>query len=759
MLDLPLVALRGLVPFPGALKPVTLGGPRAMNAVAEHVERGVDLVLATVRPGVIEPSNLDDLHPVACRGRVLRTLSMGDGTARALVEAHARCRLERLSPGDDHWTAAVSRFELVEDDPAALQVRHERLRATLTELLARDLRRPPELGDALPDEGPERLADYAAGMLELPVELQQEILAEPSVSRRLELLVVEAAKAAELVRLSNRIHSQVREAIDRSQREYFLREQIRICKEELGEEAGDELSRLEQRLEAAGLPYTVLQEALRELDRIRRMSGDAAETSVVRNWLELLAEMPWNITTVDDDAIEHAREVLDRDHFGLADAKQRVLEYLAVRKLNPDAKGLILCLAGPPGTGKTSLARSVAQALGRSFQAVSLGGVKDESEIRGHRRTYIGAMPGRILQAVRRARTRNPVLLLDELDKLSSGTGDPSSALLEVLDPHQNHAFTDHYLDAPFDLSQVLFIATANVPEEIPPALLDRLEVVTLPGYLDEEKVRIARRHLLPRLHATHGLDTSQIRLSNEALDALVRRWTREPGVRGLERTLQRVFRAMALQWVEGRTRTLVIREKHLEKLLGPPPPRLEFKVTAGRPGVALGLAWTASGGEVLVVEALRFEEGSGRIELTGSLGETLRESVRAALSLLRSRSEDSALFTRSDFHVHLPVAGVRKDGPSAGLTTLVALDSLLRDAPVAEGLAFSGEISLRGHVLAVGGVREKLLAARRAGLNGVVLPAGNQADARALPASLTRELSLHFVETVDEALQLSRGL
>ena len=757
---LPLVALRGVVPFPGALTPVVVDGPAAMRAVAEHVDRGVDIVLATLAHGASACTGLTDLYPVACRGRVLRTLNMGDGTARALVEALERVELIDLSPGE-FWTADVREFEDDEDDPVAVEMRSSTLRASIEELLGGDRRRPAELREAPPDvdEGPERLADYAAGMLQLPLPLQQALLGEAHLSDRLEFLCTEAAKALELVRLSNRIQERVRSTIDQSQREYFLREQIRLCREELGEESSDDLTRLEHRLEAAGLPWDVLSEARRELDRVRRMSADAAELTVARSWLECLADLPWNVTTVDDDDLGSARAALDAEHHGLVDAKARILEYLAVRQLNPLARGLILCFVGPPGTGKTSLAETVARALGRRFQAVALGGVKDESEIRGHRRTYVGAMPGRVLQALRRVGTRNPVLLLDELDKLQTGSGDPASALLEVLDANQNHAFVDHYVDAPFDLSQVLFVATANVLDDIPPALRDRLEVVHLPGYIEDEKLQIARRHLLPRVRASVGLDETQLRISNEALYALVRRWTLEPGVRGLERHLTRIFRGMALQFVEGRTRTLVVKEKHVEKLLGPPPPRPALAGQAAQPGVALGLAWTADGGEVLLVEGLRFE-GKGQLTLTGSLGETLRESVLAAISLLRSRAPSLEIpateFTTSDFHVHLPGAALRKDGPSAGLTTLVALASLLTGRPVRQGLAFTGEITLRGHVLPVGGVKEKLLAARRNGVTAVVLPKANEPGLAGLPERLTSSLELHVVETVDEALALS---
>lgn len=754
---LPLVALRGLVPFPGALTPVVVDGPEALRAVAEHVERGVDLVLATLAHGADRCGGLTDLYPVACRGRVLRTLSMGDGTARALVEARERVELLDLTPGE-FWTATIRPFQEDEDDPIAVEMRSERLREQLGELLGADLRRPGELREAPPDpeDGPERLADYAAGMLQLPLPLQQALLGEPRLSDRLEFLCTEAAKALELVRLSNRIHARVRTAIDRSQREYFLREQIRLCREELGEDGSDDLDRLEHRLAAAGMPREILGEARRELDRLRRAASDSAELAVARTWLECLADLPWNVTTVDDHDLGNARTTLDVDHHGLQDAKDRVLEYLAVRQLNPLARGLILCFVGPPGTGKTSLARTIATTLGRRFQAVSLGGVKDEAEIRGHRRTYVGAMPGRILKAVRRAGTRNPVLLLDEIDKLQRGAGDPGAALLEVLDAHQNHAFVDHYLDAPFDLSQVLFVATANVVEDIPGPLRDRLEVVRMPGYVEDDKLQIARRHLLPRVRETVGLDASQLRISNEALLSLVRRYTLEPGVRGLERNLTRIFRGMALQFVEGRTRTLVVKDKHLEKLLGPPPPRHELADHATQPGVAMGLAWTADGGQVLLVEALRFA-GRGDLSLTGGLGETLRESVHAAISLLRARGAaagiDDDAFTAFDTHVHLPGGGLRKDGPSAGLTTLIALTSLVTGRAVRSGLALTGEITLRGRVLPVGGIREKLLAARRDGLTAVVLPRQNLRDVESLPDRLVRGLEIYAVDTVDEAL------
>jgi ATP-dependent Lon protease len=752
---LPLVALRGLVLFPGALAPIVLSHADDLHALAEHLDSNLDLVLVTLREGQ-DLGGIEDLYEVGVRGHALRTLDVGDGRTRALFEGDRRVRLRDLRrEPEGGWTTRVEPLVEAAVDPAATWAGERLLREALTELLGRDQRRPGELADAPPhpDEGPGRLADYAAGMLELPLALQQRLLEEPSLDRRLAVLALEAAKARELVQLSNSIRKRVKTSIDREQRHWFLREQIRVAREELGEGGVSELDRLERKLEFAGLPRETWEEAQRELSRLRSLRPDGAEYGIARQWLDWLGSLPWDITTVDDQDLGHARAFLDAEHHALGEAKQRVLEYLAVRQLNPRARGLILCLVGPPGVGKTSLAQAVAQALGRSWERVALGGVKDESEIRGHRRTYVGAMPGRILQAIRRAGTRNPVLVLDEIDKLQAVSGDPAAALLEVLDPSQNRAFRDHYLDAPFDLSEVLFVATANLEDGIPSPLLDRLELVRLSGYVDEEKLQIARQHLLPGLRHEHGLDEEKVELSTDALRAVVRDYTREPGVRELERQLRRIHRVMALRFVEGRRRKLVIKAHHLEDLLGPQPYRVAPALEDPRPGVALGLAWTPSGGEVLFVEAASVP-GKGELLLTGSMGQVMRESVQAARTLLQGRAEGLGIparcFSERDLHVHLPAAGIPKDGPSAGVAVLAAMASQLRGQPLRTGVALTGELTLRGRVLPVGGIKEKLLAAARAGLSRVVLPAANEPDARGLKLG---GLELVYVREVDEAL------
>ncbi|MCB9763059.1 MAG: endopeptidase La [Alphaproteobacteria bacterium] len=760
---LPLLPLQDVVLMPGAIAPLTLYRPAEVAALARHIETGSSMLVLAQRHAEAEDPTPELLHEVGCLARALRSVNLPDGTARVLVEGLARARVTHVD-GDAlaGFTATCEPMEAQADDPVQVAALERAVRDQLHALLGDDLDRPDDLaraGDTIP--GAERLADYAAGVMELPLEVRQGLLAEPSLARRLERLAFEGAVAAERQELANRLRSTVQDAMDRNQREYFLREQLTAIRAELGDDSGPggDLDRLRQRLEAAEPPEPVLEEALEELDRMARMHSDAAEYTVSRNWLEWLASMPWTAATEDKHDLRHARRVLDQDHWGLDSVKDRILEYLAVRQLNPSARGVILCFVGPPGVGKTSLVKSIALALGRSFQGVSLGGVKDESEIRGHRRTYIGAMPGRIVQALKRAATRNPVLLLDELDKMGHDVrGDPASALLEVLDPAQNTAFIDHYLDLPIDLSQVMFIATANVEDDIPHALHDRLEVVHLPGYLEEEKLEIARRHLVPRVRDEHGLRPDQLRIRPGAITELIRRYTREAGVRQLERGLARIHRKAARKVVEGRRRALVVTPARLPELMGPPPFHVEPAEQADRPGVAIGLAWTPVGGEILFVEATRFPQGKGAMKLTGSLGDVMKESVEAALSLLRSRAASLDLpaeaFTAWDYHVHVPSGAIPKDGPSAGITMLTALASLISGRRVRGSVAMTGELTLRGKVLPVGGVKEKVLAARRAGVLEVVLPAHNAHDLEDIPAALRRDLTFTFVEEVGEVLE-----
>ncbi|MED5370293.1 MAG: endopeptidase La [Myxococcota bacterium] len=749
----PILPLHGVVLFPGMLAPLLVRAPEGILAVAEARDHNRPLGCFL---------HLDDtLAEIGCRAELLRSITLADGTVRVLLQGRERVRrVEEIQGAEARW-ANLEVLPDAETDPVQLHAAETTLRQNLQALLGTDARRPKEMVKAPPRaEGPARLADYAAGMLQLPLPMQQVLLEEVDLGSRLEVLSLEAAKALELVHLSNDIQHQARMSVDRKQRHAFLREQIAIAQQELGTPTGsDDLDRLSMRLEAANMPRGVLEEARRELERLRLLTTEAAEYSITRNWLETLASLPWDMATVDDNDISHAREILEAEHHALEEPKQRILEYLAVRTLNPQARGVILCLVGPPGVGKTSLVDATARALGRSFQKIALGGVRDEAEIRGHRRTYIGAMPGRIMSAVRRAGTRNPVLLFDEIDKLCWERGNPAAALLEVLDPSQNQAFEDHYLGVPFDLSQVLFIATANVAHNIPPALLDRLEVIQLPGYTEGEKVQIAHQHLLPRVRQRVGLTPEQLKVSSEAIEALVRDYTREPGVRTLERELERIFRRMALRFVEGRKRSLVVREKHLAELLGPAPYRPCAAELQMRPGVAMGLAWTPSGGAILHVEAAAFEQGRGDLRLTGSMGNVMQESVQAARSLLRSRARelgiDPGRFPREDLHLHCPNAGIPKDGPSAGLAMLGALWSLMADHPLPSGLAMSGEITLRGRVMPVGGIKEKLLAARRAGLRQVILPQGNRPQVEAMKPGTLSGLQLHFVLDVEQAFAL----
>jgi len=611
-------------------------------------------------------------------------------------------------------------------------------------------------------EDPAALIDIIAPTLDIALAEKQEILATLDIEGRLQKVSGQLTRQVELLELRQKIRAETKESVDKAQREYFLREQLKAIKKELGEEDGKnvEIEELRQKIDALKAPPEVEKEALRELSRLERMSEMSAEHSVIRTFLDWITELPWNVLTEERIDLPKAREILDIDHHDLEKVKKRIIEFLAVRKLNPLGKSPILCFVGPPGVGKTSLGQSIARAMNRKFIRQSLGGVHDEAEIRGHRRTYVGALPGNIIQGIRKGSSRNPVFMLDEIDKLSASFhGDPSAALLEVLDPSQNSTFQDHYLGVPFDLSQVLFIATANVLDTIPPALRDRMEILELPGYIEEDKLAIAKSYLVRRQMAENGLTPGEINFTDDTLRELIRSYTREAGVRQLERELGSVCRTVATRVAEGLKETITVDEGFLHSCLGPPKFFNEIALRTSLPGVATGLAWTPFGGDILFVEATKMA-GDGKLLLTGQLGDVMKESAQAALSLVKSRAEmlgiEPEMFRKSDLHVHIPAGAIPKDGPSAGVTLFVALVSLLIGKRINKDVAMTGEISLRGLVLAVGGVKEKVLAAKRAGISCVLLPELNRKDIEEVPATAREGIRFEFLKTVDDALQLA---
>jgi ATP-dependent Lon protease len=570
------------------------------------------------------------------------------------------------------------------------------------------------------------------------------------------------AREVQILELGNKIQSQVKEDIDRAQREYYLREQLKAIKRELGEldDHAQEIKQLKERIEAAQMPEEARKAAEKELERLSRMPPASAEYTVSRTYLDWLIELPWSKSTEDNLDIAHARQVLDEDHYDLEKVKRRILEYLAVRKLKNDMKGPILCFVGPPGVGKTSLGKSIARAMGRKFVRISLGGIRDEAEIRGHRRTYVGALPGKIIQGIKRAGVNNPVFMLDEVDKIGIDfRGDPAAALLEVLDPEQNHAFSDHYIDVPFDLSKVLFIATANVLDTVPPALRDRMEVLELPGYTDDEKLMIAKNHLIPRQLQEHGLTEEDLEFEDDAIITIINSYTREAGVRNLEREIAAVCRQVAKEVAEGKREKVIVRKDNVYKFLGPEKfyPEVAERITT--PGIATGLAWTPTGGDIIFIEATRMKGRKGLI-LTGHLGEVMKESAQAALSYVRSKARDFGInedfFAKSDIHIHVPAGAIPKDGPSAGIAIFVALVSLLTNRPVKSDVAMTGEITLRGQVLPVGGIKEKVLAGKRAGIKTIILPKRNEKDVEELPDHVKQGLKFYFIQRAEEALDVA---
>ena len=756
-----LTPVRDTVLLPGAMMPLaaTLEATAAGLQEAARTEQHVVVVLQ--RDSAVDAPGLTDLQTIGTEARLLRYMTGRDGTHHAIMQGLGRVRLLALVEGSSYARVTVARITEPTGGGAEIDARFHQLRERALEALGLMDQAPPELMATLQSiDQPGLLADVVTSLLDLTLVEKQEILDTIDLRARLDRVLWRLAYRLEVLRLSHDIGQQTRATMEGRQREFLLREQLKTIQKELGEadERSQDLQDLKRSLEQVGMPDEVALQARREMQRLERMPEGAAEAGMVRSYLEWLIELPWRIEAEPDIDIATARRVLDEDHFDLEKIKRRILEFLAVRKLNPEGHGPILCFVGPPGVGKTSLGQSIARATGRRFARISLGGVHDEAEIRGHRRTYIGALPGNVIQAIRRAKSRDCVMMLDEIDKLGAGgfQGDPSSALLEVLDPEQNGTFRDAYLGVPFDLSRVLFIATANMLDTVPGPLRDRMEVVQLSGYTEEEKLVIARRYLLPRQIERNGLHQGEVELDDGVLSAIIRDYTREAGVRNLEREIGAVLRHVAVRVAEGAPKTVRINQSELAAILGPSQFDPEVAQRAAMPGVATGLAWTPVGGDILFIEATRMP-GSGKLILTGQLGEVMKESAQAALSLVKTGAAllgiDPALFEHSDIHVHVPAGAIPKDGPSAGVAMFISLTSLMTGRAVPPATAMTGEISLRGLVLPVGGIREKVVAAARAGIDTVLLPARNRRDYEDIPPSARERLRFVWLETVEDAV------
>ncbi len=761
-----LVPVRNLVLFPTVILPIAVGRERSVAAAQEAVrsERPVGIVLQ--RNAAVDAPGPDDVHRVGTQANVLRYLTAPDGSHHLVCQGTQRFRVVEFIDGHRFLAARV---ELYEEPEIAFstetEARAHLLREQAQEALRLTPQAPAEIAAAIQGiTSPSVLADVVTSVMDMSPDEKQAILETFDLHERLDKVLRGLSHRLAVMRISQEIGEQTKESIDERQREYILREQMRAIQQQLGEfdEKSAEVEELSRAIEKAKMPPEVEQQAHKELKRLERMPEAAAEFSMVRTYLDWLTELPWSVTSAEPIDIAVARKILDEDHYGLQKVKRRILEFLAVRKLSPQSHSPILCFVGPPGVGKTSLGQSIARATGRKFVRASLGGVHDEAEIRGHRRTYIGAMPGTVIQSIRKAGTRDCVFMLDEMDKLGAGFhGDPSSALLEVLDPEQNSTFRDNYLGVPFDLTQVMFIGTANVLDNIPGPLRDRMEVIELPGYTEDEKLQIARRYLVRRQLTANGVPADQCEITDDALRTIIRDYTREAGCRNLEREIGGVFRRVAMRIAEGTAEKVRIDAGDLHEILGARRFESEVAMRTSTPGVATGLAWTPSGGDILFIEATRIP-GTGKLILTGQLGDVMKESAQAALSLVKSRSDQLGfnpdLFEKSDIHIHVPAGAIPKDGPSAGVAMTVALTSLLTNRSIRSDTAMTGEISLRGLVLPVGGIKEKAVAAARAGIKTVMLPARNKKDLEDIPADARRLVDFIWIEDIDQASEVALG-
>jgi ATP-dependent Lon protease len=761
---LALLPLRGIIVFPSMVVPLDVGRPKSIAAL-EHATMADNRILLVAQkdPKLADPDS-DELYEIGTIAEIKQMLRMpGTNSVRVLVEGKERAKLGTILEEEPCLVAQAEPVKTICGDPLELEALRRIALDHFQKYVKWSKKIPTEVISSVEAvEEPGILADLIASHLTVQVSERQKILEATDSSLRLQLLAKILSRELEIVELENKIQSRVRKQMERIQKEYYLREQLKAIQKELGdgEDREEELADYQTKIDKARLPRAVRDKAHKELKRLSKMPSMSAEAVVVRTYLDWLLDLPWNKKTRDRLDLDLAQQILDEDHWGLEKVKERIIEFLAVRKLTHKIKGQILCLVGPPGVGKTSLARSIARAMERKFVRLSLGGVRDEAEIRGHRRTYIGSMPGKIISSMRQAGSSNPVLLLDEVDKMSSDfRGDPASALLEVLDSEQNNNFSDHYLEVPYDLSGVFFITTANVASNIPRPLLDRMELIEIPGYTQEEKLEIAKRHLMPKQLSNHGLEENQLTISDKILTEVIQSYTREAGVRNLERTLAALCRKAAREVIEGTKQVEITTKTKLSSYLGPPRYRHGQKDEQDEVGVATGLAWTEVGGELLKIE-VTVVPGKGKLLLTGKLGDVMQESAQASFSFIRSRAKslgiDPDFYEKCDVHIHVPEGAIPKDGPSAGITIATALASALSGRPVSAKIAMTGEITLRGKVLPIGGLREKVLAAHRAGIRTIILPKENRKDAEEIPQKIRKQIKLIYVEHMDQVLDLA---